>query len=379
MNIHTEAIHIQGIPDEHTRAIIPPVCFSTIFAMDQPSSTEGFQYGRINNPTRAMLEEIICKLHAANHAAVFSSGSAAITATLSILNQGDHIVAHDMLYEGTKRIIGQIFAKFGIQATFVDLTKPQTIHHALTKHTKMLWIETPTNPLLEVLDIHRLAKLAHEHHMILVVDNTLASPLRQRPLSMGADIVVESLTKAINGHSDCIGGLVATNNAHLFRSIRFFQQTVGAVLSPFDCFLTMRGIKTLDIRLRTQDATTQQVVRWMKSQKGIQAIHFPDMTFGHKNTQMVRPGSVVSFEIDEHHISPQRFVSRLHMIAIAHSFGGPETVIQQPKTMMDISDIVHTRQERMLTNAFFRLSVGLEHPEDIIADLKQALAVRKKI
>ncbi len=369
---------MEGSPDEQTKALIPPVCFSTIFAMERPSSEEGFQYGRINNPTRTLLETSICRLHAARHAAVFSSGCAAITAVLSTLKQGDHIVAHDVMYEGTRRIITEIFTKFGIQATFVDLTTDHTIKHARKKNTKMLWIETPTNPLLEVLDIEHLSKIAHEQNMLLVVDNTLATPLRQRPLDRGADIVVESLTKAINGHSDAIGGLVATNNHELFQSIRFIQQTLGAVLSPFDCFLTLRGLKTVDVRIRAQDKATQEIVRWMKSQKRIIKVFWPDV-HATKRKQMQSPGSIVSFVINSSCIPPHVFLSRLKLVTIAHSFGGPETVIQQPTTMMNLSGHTDTQKGSIITESFFRLSVGLEHPMDIIADLHQALATRKKI
>jgi len=369
-------IHTSGSPDPITKSVVPPVHFSTIFAMETPSSSEGFQYGRVGNPTRSILEKSIADLHSANHACAFSSGSAAITTVLSTLNTGDHVICHRMVYEGTARLMVKVFTKFGVNVTFTDLTKPNLLHQALSKQTKLIWIESPTNPLLEMLDIRTLANIAHTSNTLLIVDNTFATPIFQTPLLHGADIVVESLTKGINGHSDAMGGFIATNNEEIFRKIQFLQHTMGAVLSPFDCFLILRGIKTLFIRMRQQEKNARIIAKWLRKQSAIKNILFPFFQQMNLDKQMLGSGTMISFVINPKIVMPTIFLSKLKLITIAHSFGGPETLIQQPTTMMDLSFSKRQLQTWGITDNFFRLSVGLEDPKDTINDLKQALAMK---
>jgi len=342
--------------------------------MDIPSSDKGFQYGRVGNPTRSILEKSLAALHEAKHACVFSSGSAAITTILATLKEGDHIVCHHAVYEGTIRLMTKLFSKFGVTVTFVDLTKPHLLHRAINNNTKLVWVESPTNPVLELLDIRALSDIAHAKGTLLVMDNTLATPIFQKPLVHGADIVVESLTKGINGHSDAMGGLIATNNEDCFRSIRFLQHTIGAVLSPFDCFLILRGLKTLPLRIQQQEKNAWVIVKWLQKQSVMTHVHFPGLQSKQLHKQMLGAGTMVSFAIDPKLVNPSAFLSKLKLITIAHSFGGPETLIQQPTAMMDLSFTKMQLSKLGITERFFRLSVGLENPMDIIKDLNQALA-----
>lgn len=372
VNTKTSLIHISGSPDPETKSVIPPLCLSTIFAMEEPSSHDGFQYGRVGNPTRSILEETLANLHSAKHACVFSSGSAAIMAVLSTLRCGDHIVCHDMIYEGTVRLLTNLFNKFGISVTFVDLKDPSSLMKAWNSHTKIVLLETPTNPLLELIDIHEIAGITHRKRAMLVVDNTFAGPLIQQPLLHGADVVVESLTKGINGHSDAMGGLVATNNDSFFESIRFIQHTAGAILSPFECFLIQRGLKTLPLRNHQQQRSACIVAKWLQKQPAIAWVQFPGLKLKIIK-QMKGPGAIIAFRVNPKIVRPDLFLSRLKIITIAHSLGGSETLIQQPTTMMDLSFSEKQLGGWGITDNFFRLSVGLEHVADIIADLKQAI------
>ena len=377
MKDQTRLIHTIGSPDKETGSVVVPIHLSTIFTMKEPSSTEGFQYGRVGNPTRQILEDTLAKLHHAKHAVVFSSGSAAITAILSTLKQGESIECHDVVYEGTLRLLKRVFEKFGVIVRYKDFKQRTVKPNIFLAKTKLVWIETPTNPLLDLLDIAHIADLAHHQGALLVVDNTFATPILQKPITLGADIVVESLTKSINGHSDAIGGVVITNNSEFFSSIRFLQHTMGAILSPFESFLILRGIKTLPIRIKQQQENAKCIVRWLQNQKMIHRVHFPGLNNQSEtqllNVQMLGPGSIISINIRLDKIKPSRFLSRLKLISIAHSLGGPETLIQQPTTMMDLSFTIEQKKRFGINDGFFRLSIGLEHCDDILDDLKQAL------
>ena len=383
MKNQTQVIHTMGSPDKETGGIVTPIHLSTIFAMQKPSSHEGFQYGRIGNPTRQILEDTLAHLHNANHAAVFSSGSAAMTAILATLKQGDNVACHDVVYEGTLRLLKRVFEKFGVTVRFTDFKQRTVVPNIFLAKTKLVWIESPTNPLLDLLDIAHIANLAHNQGALLVVDNTFATPILQKPLALGADIVVESLTKGINGHSDAIGGVVVTDNSSFFSSIVFLQHTMGAILSPFDSFLILRGIKTLPIRMKHQQKNAKRIAAWLQSQTLIRTVHFPGLNNPSEtqllNRQMLGPGSLISFNLRLDKIKPFAFLSKLKLISIAHSLGGPETLIQQPTTMMDLSFTVEQKRRFGINDGFFRLSIGLEDLRDIINDLQQALALDKKI
>lgn len=336
--------------------IIPSLELSTIFAMQEPSSHGGFQYGRIDNPTRQHLEDELAKLHNSTHAIVFSSGSAAIHNILILLKQGDEVICHQQMYEGTVRLLQKIFSNFGIKMHFVDLKSIQNLEKNINKKTKLLIIENPTNPLLEELDIKILCAIAKKHNILTVVDNTIASALAQKPLALGADMVIESLTKITNGHSDAIGGTVFSNNKKISDKLRFFQHTIGAILSPFDSWLILRGLKTLKIRHKLIIENKIVIEKFLKTNSGINKVFSSSF------------GPLISFKVSAK-INPHIFITSLKKIIIGHSFGGTKTTIQQPTTMMDLSNNSDPRIDEKL----FRLSVGLEQTSDLIADLNQAL------
>jgi len=341
-------------------AIIPPVCVSTIFAMETPFNDMAFQYSRVGNPTRKTLETTLAHLEEAKFCSVFSSGSSAISTFLLTLKPGDTVLCHTVMYEGTQRLFQKLFNQLNIRFQAVDMNNMTLVKTMMKPNIRWIFFESPTNPLVEVLNIQSICKLAHQHNVQVVVDNTLASPVIQKPLTLGADVVIESLSKAINGHSDVIGGLIATNNVSLSKKILFLQQTMGTVLSPIDCFLVLRGLKTLRIRTEAQQKSAREIFAFLSAHKNIANVNFPNN------------GSLLSFHIKQS-IHPNTFLKRLRLITIAQSFGGTETVIQQPTRMMRLS-LTKKEQNRLLINdSLFRLSIGLEHATDIISDLKQAL------
>jgi len=371
----TRLIHTMGLPDKETGSVVQPIHTSTIFAMENPSSSEGFQYGRVGNPTRSILESTIANLEDAKHAAVFSSGSAALAALFATLKTGDHILCHTERYEGTTRLLNDIFKKFGISVEEVNMKKISEVKNKIRRDTKLILFETPTNPSLEIIDIQSICSLSNGGEIVTVVDNTIACPLVQQPLKLGASVVIESMTKFINGHSDVIGGLIATNDEQLFEAIRFLQITLGTTLSPMDCHMLLRSIKTLPLRVKEQQKSALRIVRFLKSTDAIETLHFPseqkkNAAFFHR--QMKGCGSIVSFSLNKEY-NPEAFITNLNLIIIGHSFGGVESIIQQPSTMMDLS------VESTITNNFFRLSIGLEDTKDIIADIKQALDQSRQI
>lgn len=372
----TNDIHPIGSPEENTGAVIPSVCLSTIFAMRVPIDEEGFQYGRIGNPTRKVLESTLARLEAARFCAVFSSGSSAITTFLLTLHPGDTVLCHTVMYEGTQRLFQKIFDQFDIHCRCIDMKNLRLVEKNMKSPITWIFLESPTNPILEVLDIRSICSIAHKHNVMVAVDNTLASPAVQKPILCGADVVIESVTKAINGHSDVIGGLVATNNAEISKKITLLQQTIGAILSPFDCFLVLRGLKTLHIRVDAQQKNTLNILDFLIKHKNIQHINFPGLNSRSEHQlvekQMRGCGSIVSFHL-KRTVNPFTFLKRLKLITIAQSFGGAETIIQQPTRMMNLSFTENQRNTLGIDDWFFRLSIGLENSEDIINDLRSAL------
>ena len=341
-------------------AIIPPICVSTIFAMEAPFTDKEFQYSRIGNPTRKTLETTLAHLEDAKFCSVFSSGSSAIATFLLSLHQGDTVLCHTVMYEGTQRLFQKLFNQFGIHVQTVDMKNMPLVKTMMKSNVQWIFFESPTNPLLEVLDIQSICRLAHQQHIQVAVDNTLASPVVQKPLALGADVVIESLSKAINGHSDVIGGLIATNDKTLHKKLQFLQQTMGAILSPIDCFLILRGLKTIHIRVAAQQKTAREIFTFLSKHANVRDLHFPNS------------GSVLSFRLKQS-MNPNSFLKRLQTITIAQSFGGIETVIQQPTRMMHLSLTKEEQKKVSIDDRFFRLSIGLENAQDIIHDLTQAL------
>jgi len=354
--------------------IVTPIHTSVIFAMDTLSSDTGPQYGRIHNRTRADLERVVAGVHHATFGIATASGSAAITMACLLLSQHSTILHHTELYEGTRRILHAVMRPFGVTGVpvnFHDLVRAEK--QIKTMKPALVWIETPTNPSLRVLDISKIASLSHANGALLAVDTTICSGMLQKPLTHGADIVVESLTKGLNGHSDALGGFIGTNDKQLADRLQFLTQTTGAILDPVSASLILRGIKTAPVRMKAQQQTAQIAAKWLNHHPLVTRVMMPGIHTSAERLlvrqQMSGKGQLVSFVLKPH-VDPVSVAKKLKLIRISHSFGGVETIIQHPASMMDWSDISEQFRPDM---HLFRLSVGLEHPDDIVNDLKQAL------
>lgn len=339
-------------------SVIEPIFLSTTFSQKKPSQ---WGYGRIDNPTRLSLEKELAILEKAKHSLAFSSGSAAIATLLSTFNTGDHILCHEELYEGTLRQLEKIFKKFGLVFDLVNFSDLKEIQQSINQKTKLLFFENITNPTLKVINVKEIVGIAKKNKIKVAVDNTICTPVFQNPLCLGADIVIHSLTKFINGHHDVMAGAIMVNDGELFRQLKFFQHTIGAVPSPFGCFLVGRGIKTLKLRMKQHKKNAQKISLFLKKHKQIKKISFPNTS------------GLVSFWLKGDRQKIKSFLSRLKLIKIAHSFGGVESTILHPSSMMTFSFSEKKMKEMEITKNLLRLSVGLEKIDSIITDLDQAL------
>jgi cystathionine gamma-lyase len=380
----TKAIHKGEEPDFREGAtgdVVIPIHLSTTFARKKVTEpTGGYEYTRSLNPTRKALETKLASLENAQFGLVFSSGLAAeTTILLSLIHPGDHIVAFDDLYGGTKRLFNQVFSNFGYEVTYVDATNPFLIEQAIKPSTKLVWIETPSNPLLKLSDIKTIAKISSQHGLILVVDNTFLSPYFQKPLDLGADIVVHSSTKYIGGHSDVLGGAVLLNNEAYFERIQYHQNAVGAVLSPFDSYLTLRGIKTLALRLEKHQENALVIAHYLEVHPKVSKVIYPGLEshpqFALAKQQTTGSGGVLSFEIKGAIKDAERFLERLSIFSLAESLGGVESLIELPSLMTHASVAKEVREQIGITDTLIRVSVGVEDVNDLIWDLDQALHV----
>jgi cystathionine gamma-synthase len=370
----TRAIHAGQPPDESTGAVVTPIHPATTFAQAEVGKHQGFEYARTGNPTRAALERCLASLEGATFGAAFGSGMAAEDAILRGMRAGDHIVMGNDAYGGTFRLIDRVYGPMGITSSPVDLTDHVAVADAFRPATKFVWIETPTNPLLTIVDIAAVAQLAHDHGAKVVVDNTFATPYLQQPLALGADIVVHSTTKYLGGHSDVVGGFVATNDADIAEGIRFVQNAVGAVPSPFDCYLVLRGIKTLAVRLDRHCENAQAVVAMLQSHPRVSAVRYPGLPDhpGHAIAarQMRAPGGMVSFAVHGGRDVALQVVSRTQVFTLAESLGAVESLIEHPGAMTHASVAGSALQ---VPDDLIRLSVGIESIDDLVADLRRAL------
>jgi len=368
----TEAIHRGSEPDPATGAVIPPIYATSTYEQEAPGVHKGFEYSRADNPTRRRLEEALAALEGAKYAITFSSGVAATAAILTLLKPGDHVISGDDIYGGTYRLFEQVYRKYGLDFSYVDTSRPKALK--LRPNTKLIWIETPTNPLMKVTDISALAEIKGE--ALLAVDNTFASPFLQRPLELGADIVLHSTTKYLGGHSDLIGGAVMLSDKDLYEELKFIQKAVGAVPSPFDCFLVHRGIKTLAIRMRAHSENAQKVAEFLSAHPKVERVYYPGLPshpqYELARLQMRAPGGMISFELRG---DLTRFLQSLRVFTLAESLGGVESLVSHPATMTHASIPPEERARRGIKDSLIRLSVGLEHPDDLIGDLKGALEV----
>jgi cystathionine beta-lyase len=369
---------LQSIPiDPLTGAIAVPIYQTSTFVQEAPGINKGYDYARSGNPTRATLESIIAQLEEGTTGAAFASGLAAIDAVVKLLESGDEILAVDDLYGGAFRLFTQVYQKFGITVNYVDSTEAENVFHAITPKTKLIWIETPTNPTLKISDIAAIAKIAKASGCWLCVDNTFASPALQKPLALGADIVVHSATKYLGGHSDLIAGLVVTADTALGDRIRFIQNASGAVLSPFDSWLVIRGIETLNLRLKQHCQNAQVIAEYLETHPAVEKVFYPGLP-SHPNHQIAKQqargfGGVVSFRLkNDTEEAAVQFVSATRLFHLAESLGGIKSLVSHPARMTHKSIPAEKRRAAGVSDSLIRLSVGLEEAEDLVKDLEQA-------
>lgn len=378
----TRAIHNGEEPDFRDGAsgdVAVPIHLATTFArLRADSPTAGYEYTRSLNPTRKALEEKLAALDGAKYGLAFSSGlAAASTVIISLLKAGDNVIGFDDLYGGTRRLLSNVFVNFDITATYVDATKPENIENAITPKSKLIWIESPTNPLMKLADIKAIAQIAHKHELILVVDNTFLSPYFQRPLDLGADIVVYSTTKYIGGHSDVLGGSVVLNNDDYYKKLAYNQNAVGAVLSPFDSYLTLRGAKTLAVRMQQHQKNALALAEFLEKSPKVKRVNFPLLKSHpqHALAQAQSSGSsgIFSFELVGTLDDAQNFLSKLKLFATAESLGGVESLIEIPAIMTHASVPKEVREQNGISDTLIRVSAGIEDTEDLVEDFRQAL------
>jgi len=379
MDFSTMAIHEGQAPDAATGATVVPVYQTSTFTQQGIGEHKGFEYSRLSNPTRTALEVSLAALEHARYGLAFASGLAAEHAVFSLLNPGDHIVTVANVYGGTVRLFERLFSRYGITFSYVEGSDAQEFEGAIGSNTKLIWLETPTNPLLTIVDIEAVAAIARARGVLLAVDNTFASPYFQRPLELGADIVVQSTTKYIAGHSDVIGGAVLLNDASIYEELRFFQNTIGAIPGPQDVWLTLRGVKTLAVRMRQHEANAFAVARFLQDHPRVSQVYFPGLP-QHPNHEVARRqmsgfGGMVSFRLKEgNRESVNAFVKKLKVFALADSLGGVESLVCFPMVMTHDAVPEKQRLELGITGDLLRLSIGIEGVDDLLADLRQALA-----
>jgi cystathionine beta-lyase/cystathionine gamma-synthase len=378
MEFATRAIHAGQPADPSTGATITPIFQTSTYTQSGLGENKGYEYSRTHNPTRTALETCLASLENARFGLAFASGMAATTAVLSLLQSGDHLVAGDDLYGGTYRLFERVLRKDGLTFDYVPARDPAAYESAIRPETRMIWIETPTNPLLSLVDIQAVAAIARRHQVTLVVDNTFASPYLQQPLDLGAHVVVHSTTKYINGHSDVVGGAVLTSDEALYAAVKFYQNAAGGVPSPFDAWLTLRGVKTLAVRMRQHCANAMRIARFLEGHPRVRRVYYPGLPSHPDHAlagrQMRDFGGMVSFAFEGTRDDVDTFVRRLRVFALAESLGGIESLCCHPVTMTHGSIPVEERERRGITDTLLRLSVGIEDADDLIADLDQALA-----
>ncbi len=377
----TRAIHAGQDPDPATGATIVPIYQTSTYTQEAPGQHKGYEYSRTGNPTRAALEECVAALEGADYGLAFASGLAATMAVMSLLSPGDHVVAGDDLYGGSYRLFDKVLQRTGgIDFTFADTTDPASVEEALRPETKMLWIETPTNPMLTLSDIAKLSEMAHDRGAVVAVDNTFASPFFQTPHSLGADIVVHSTTKYMGGHSDVIGGAVTTSNEEFYERIKFYQNAAGGVPGPFDSWIVLRGLKTLAVRMRQHEENALAVAEFLQDHPEVEKVSYPGLPSHPQHElakrQMSGFSGMVSFTLKGGAEAAYAAVQKTEVFHFAESLGGVESLITHPATMTHAAIPREQREERGVTDGLMRLSVGIEDKDDLIADLDQAIGSR---
>ena len=382
LGFSTRAIHNGEEPDFREGAsgdVAVPIHLSTTFArLKAGSPTAGYEYTRSLNPTRKALEEKLAALDGAKYGLAFSSGlAAASTLIISLLKAGDNVIGFDDLYGGTRRLLSNVFVNFNISVSYVDATVPENIEKAIKPESRLIWIESPSNPLLKIADIRAIAQIAKKHGLILVVDNTFLSPYFQKPLELGADVVVYSTTKYIGGHSDSLGGSIVLNNEQLYEKISYNQNAVGAVLSPFDSYLTLRGAKTLAVRMEQHQKNALALAEFLQKSPKVKRVLYPGLKeHPHHDVAVAQTsgfGGVLSFELEGTLEDAENFLSKLKLFSTAESLGGVESLVEIPAIMTHASVPKEVREKNGISDTLIRVSAGIENTEDLIADFRNAL------
>jgi cystathionine gamma-lyase len=381
MKFSTSAIHAGSEPnfkEGGSGDVVIPINLSSTFARKKVGEpTGGYEYSRSGNPTRCALEKNLAALEGGKSAFAFASGLAAITNILLLLKSGDHVISIDDVYGGTRRLFKQVFEKFGLEFSFVDFVTGEDIQGHIKPNTRLIWIESPTNPLLKIVDIASVCQTAKSHKILTVVDNTFASPYFQNPLSLGADIALHSMTKYIGGHSDAVAGSIILKDKETAERIKFLQNAAGAILSPFDSFQVLKGIKTLELRMKKHEENAQKIVRFLADSGKVKKIYYPGLSThpGYRiaKKQMSGFGGMLSFELEGDMDRSIKFLESLKIISLAESLGAVESLIEHPASMTHASVPREEREKIGITDTLIRLSVGIEDADDLIIDLKQAL------
>jgi cystathionine beta-lyase/cystathionine gamma-synthase len=373
-HIETRAIHGGQQPDPSTGAIMPPIYQTSTYVQHAPGDHQGYEYSRTDNPTRTPLQNLLAEMEGGRYGLVFSSGMAAIDTLMRLLSPGDHTVVGNDVYGGTYRLFDKVLSRYGLEFSFVDITNRDAVRGAIRAETKLIWLESPTNPLLALADIAAVAEIA-SNEMWVAVDNTFASPYLQQPLAMGADFVIHSTTKYIGGHSDVVGGAIITNHEQAYNDLKFLQNAVGAVPGPMDCFLTLRGAKTLHVRMDRHSQNALQIARFLEDHAAIETVLYPGLESHPQHDlakrQMRDFGGMISIIFKDGEDAARRFVSNTRLFALAESLGGVESLIEHPRIMTHAST---SDSDFSISPALVRLSVGIEHVDDLLADVQQALA-----
>ncbi|KAG2195866.1 hypothetical protein INT46_005547 [Mucor plumbeus] len=374
----TRAIHAAQHPDPTTGAVIPPLSLSTTYKQSAAGIHTGFEYSRSGNPNRNNFEEAIANLEGAKYGLAFASGSATTATIVNSLESGSHLISVNDVYGGTYRYFTKVAANINIETSFVNLSDPANIESHFKPNTKLVWLETPTNPTLRIIDIKAIAERAHAHGAILVVDNTFMSPYFQNPIALGADIVVHSVTKYINGHSDVVMGVAVTSHEEWYKKLGFMQNSLGAVPSAFDCFMARRGLMTLEIRMQRHAENAQAVAEYLETNEHIEEVIYPGLP-SHPNHELAKKqqsgfGGMISFRVKGNLENVNKLLSNLEHITLAESLGGVESLVEVPAIMTHGSVSPEDRAILGITDTLVRVSIGIENKEDLIADLKQALA-----
>lgn len=375
----TRAIHVGQDAESTTGAVIVPIYQTSTYAQSAVGEHQGYDYSRTDNPTRTALQECLASLEGGRFGLVFASGMAAITTLLLSLKQGDHVVVADDVYGGTYRLFQRVFTDFGLEFTFVDMTDREATRAAIKANTRLLWIETPTNPLLKVVDIADISAIAHERDVLVGVDNTFATPYLQRPLEFGADLVMHSTTKYLGGHSDVVGGAIVTSDTPVYERLKFLQNAAGAVPGPFDCWLVLRGLKTLALRMERHSENAMRLAQWLEHQPQVKRVIYPGLP-SHPQHAIARKqmagrgapayGGMISFIANGGKNAAEKIVAATKLFLLAESLGGVESLIEVPAGMTHMS-VANSPLE--VDAGLVRLSVGVEHVYDLMADLDQAL------